>query len=230
MEDVEWHSPPYDFLAVYELCVWDAPFCPWGFFFLGAFVGPSCSTFSLLHFALHQVMVKDALCGHAGKQPAYVTHDCHPIMYLSEVDDNCFGIPPSLRHQGQNDFNSTLVETLRAPESIVQMKSLQVNHGTRSCPSRTASRNMHGTALMNAQRSSSSLGPLPQIHLGGFSCAFFDLEQLVSPDCLVYFKGVAIFLESELPLCIDSFIVALPYSLVTITNPFQLGLQPEATP
>ena len=49
---------------------------------------------------------------------------------------------------------------------------------------------------------------------------FFDLEQLASPDHhLAYFKGVAIFLK-----------VAIPYSMVTITNPFQLGLQPEANP
>ena len=54
---------------------------------------------------------------------------------------------------------------------------------------------------------------------------FFDLEQLFGPDHhLVYFKGVAIFLESELLLCLDNFIVALLYSLATITNLFQLGL------
>ena len=56
------------------------------------------------------------------------------------------------------------------------------------------------------------------------------IEQLVSLDYhLVYFKGVTIFLESNPPLCLDDFIVALPYSLVTITNPFKLGFQPEAT-
>ena len=60
--------------------------------------------------------------------------------------------------------------------------------------------------------------------------AFFDLEQLVSSDHhLVYFKGIVIFLESELPLSLDDFIVAFPYSMVTITNLFQMGLWPEAT-
>ena len=34
---------------------------------------------------------------------------------------------------------------------------------------------------------------------------------------------------SIIPLCLDDFIVTLPYNLVTITNPFQLGLWPEAT-
>ena len=38
-----------------------------------------------------------------------------------------------------------------------------------------------------------------------------------------------IFLESEFPLCLDDFIVTLLYSLMTITNPFQLGFWPEAT-
>ena len=59
---------------------------------------------------------------------------------------------------------------------------------------------------------------------------FFDWEQLVNPDChLVYFKAVVNFLESKILLCLDDFIVTLPYSMVTITNPFQQGLQPEAT-
>ena len=59
---------------------------------------------------------------------------------------------------------------------------------------------------------------------------FLDLEQLVSPDCpLVYFKESVIFLESDLPLCFDDFIVVLPYSIVPITNSFPLGLQPEST-
>ena len=90
---------------------------------------------------------------------------------------------------------------------------------------------MHGTALMTTQGSSSCLGPLHPIHMGGlFSKWLLWLGQLVSPVFhLVYFKGVMIFLESELPLCLDDFIVALPYSMVTITNLFHLGLWPEAT-
>ena len=35
------------------------------------------------------------------------------------------------------------------------------------CPSHTASRNMHGIVLMTVQGSSSSLGPLPKIHVSG---------------------------------------------------------------
>ena len=38
-----------------------------------------------------------------------------------------------------------------------------------------------------------------------------------------------IFHDSKFLICLDDFIVTLPYSLVTITNLFQLGLQPEAT-
>ena len=59
---------------------------------------------------------------------------------------------------------------------------------------------------------------------------FFDSEQLVGPGChLVYFIGPAFFLKSKIPLCSDDFIIAHPYSMVTITNLFQLGLWPEAT-
>ena len=60
--------------------------------------------------------------------------------------------------------------------------------------------------------------------------SFFDSNQLFgSVHHLVYFKGVVIFPESKLPLCFDNLIVTLPYSLETITNPFQLDLSPEAT-
>ena len=90
---------------------------------------------------------------------------------------------------------------------------------------------MHGTALMTAQRSSSSCRPLPLIHVVRISSqSFFDSKQLFGPVChLVYFRGVMILLESKLLLCLDDLTVTLPYSLATITNPFQLGLWPEAT-
>ena len=58
--------------------------------------------------------------------------------------------------------------------------------------------------------------------------SFFDLKQLVSPvHHLVDFKRVSVFLENEFPLCLDDFIVTLPYHLAIITNPHQLGLQPK---
>ena len=41
-------------------------------------------------------MVKNSLCQHAGKWLAYVTHNCHSIMHLPEVDRNCFGVPAQL--------------------------------------------------------------------------------------------------------------------------------------
>ena len=42
-------------------------------------------------------------------------------------------------------------------------------------------------------------------------------------------RELLIFLKSELPLCLDDFMVAPPYSLVAMINSLQLGLQPEAT-
>ena len=60
--------------------------------------------------------------------------------------------------------------------------------------------------------------------------SFFDSKQMFSPvHHLAYFKAVAFSLESKLLLCLEDLIVTLPYSLVTITNPFQLCLWPEAT-
>ena len=48
---------------------------------------------------------------------------------------------------------------------------------------------------------------------------FFDSKQLVGSDHhLFYLKGGVIFLESELPLCPDDFMVTSLYSLVAITN------------
>ena len=54
MEEVEQHSAHHDFLAAAGLCNGDVYFCPQDFFFfLGGFVGPSCSALSLSLFALH---------------------------------------------------------------------------------------------------------------------------------------------------------------------------------
>ena len=51
-----------------------------------------------LHIPCHilpypSAVVNDVLCRHASECPAYVTHDCYSIVYLLEVDGNCFGIP-----------------------------------------------------------------------------------------------------------------------------------------
>ena len=49
--------------------------------------------------------------------------------------------------------------------------------------------------------------------------SFFASKQLFGPvHYLVYFKGVVIFFESEPLLCLDNFIVTLPYSLAIITH------------
>ena len=51
------------------------------------------STFLVTFFLALWVMVKNALSRHASKCPAYVAHECHHIMYLLDVDGNCFSIP-----------------------------------------------------------------------------------------------------------------------------------------
>ena len=98
-------------------------------------------------------------------------------------------------------------------------------------PSCTAGRNMHGTALMTAQGSSSSLGPLPLIHMGGFQVSsFFDSEQLVSLTIILFTsKELWSSLRASSYSCLDDFVVAPPYSMGTIIDLFQLGLWPEAT-
>ena len=45
------------------------------------------------------MVVQDALCIHAGEQPVDVAHDCHTIILLTKMDGDCFGVPPSFRHQ-----------------------------------------------------------------------------------------------------------------------------------
>ena len=77
---------------------------------------------------------------------------------------------PSFRHQGQNDFNPMLVETLG------QLKASSICNPyklTMTCvmPSHIVGISVHGIALTTAQGSSSSLGPLPPIHMGGFLSA-----------------------------------------------------------
>ena len=85
---------------------------------------------------------------------------------------------------------------------------------------------------MTAQGSSSSLWPHLWFMWVDFRvCSFFDSKQLFGPvHHLVSFKGVVIFLESEIPLCLDDLIVTLPYNLANITNPFQLGLPNQSQP
>ena len=60
---------------------------------------------------------------------------------------------------------------------------------------------------------------------------FFDSEQLAGPDChLVYFKGVVIFLESKLPLCLDDFIVHSPIQLGDYHQSISAGPQTRGNP
>ena len=61
--------------------------------------------------------------------------------------------------------------------------------------------------------------------------SLFKLKWLVSSGSdLVPLKRGAIFLKSDLPLCLDDFMVTLPYGLVTKLYSLQLGLRPEAAP
>ena len=60
--------------------------------FLRGFCRPFVLSTFLVTFCLAPwAMVKNALCGHVGKCPAYVMHDCYPIVHLPEEDDNHFG-------------------------------------------------------------------------------------------------------------------------------------------
>ena len=57
----------------------------------------------------------------------------------------------------------------------------------------------------------------------------FNPEQLVGSDHhFDHLKGAAVFIESEILLCFENFVVSLPHSLATITNPPQLVLLPQA--
>ena len=57
-------------------------------------------------------VIQDVLCVHAGKRLAYVAHNSLPIMNLSKMDGDYFGVPPRFKHQGNIDFSSILAEML----------------------------------------------------------------------------------------------------------------------
>ena len=68
---------------------------------------------------------------------------------------------------------------------------------------------------------------LPGVDVLHVGC-LFNPEQLVSSDHhFVHYKGAVVLIESDIPLCLDSFVVAPPYSMVTITSVPQQGLLPE---
>ena len=98
-----------DCLAPSGTCDWDVSFCPWDFFFLEPFI---FHMFFVTFCLAPWMRIKDALCGQASEHQAYVTHDHYPIVYLQRWMAIVLVFPPSLRHQGQNDFNPTLAETL----------------------------------------------------------------------------------------------------------------------
>ena len=77
-----------------------------------------CAFLVMLGFTSRMV-VQDALCIHASKLPAYVTHICHLIMHLSKMDGNCFSVPLSFRHWGKNDFSPMLAETLEHLKALL---------------------------------------------------------------------------------------------------------------
>ena len=99
-----------------------------------------------------------------------------------------------------------------------------------SCPSHTAGRNVHVPASMTEHGFSSYLGPLPAIHICGFLSVWLlwleGVGQSCPPSCLPQRSDN---LPWEWAPSLNVFIVTLPYSLVSITKPFQLDLQPEAT-
>ena len=99
-----------------------------------------------------------------------------------------------------------------------------------SCPSHTAGRNVHEPASMTEHGFSSYLGPLPAIHICGFLSEWLlwleGVGQSCPPSCLPQRSDN---LPWEWAPSLNVFIVTLPYSLVSITKPFQLDLQPEAT-
>ena len=147
------------------------PFIPAG---LGLLVWLFCLFLSLLFCMLlvvfgitSRMVVQDALCVHAGKWPAYVAHNCHPKMHLSKMDGNCFGVPPSFRHQGQNDFSPTLAEMLEglkvslvcSPWRLTMAQVIPFSYNDRS---------IHGIVLEIVWRFSHGHGPQPLIPMGGY--------------------------------------------------------------
>ena len=69
-----------------------------------------------------RMVIQDILvCIHASEKTCAYVHNHHPIMYLSKMDGNCFGVPPSFKHQGQNDFSPMPGQDIGASKSIAHM-------------------------------------------------------------------------------------------------------------
>ena len=99
--------------------------------FLRVFHGPFTLCMILVTFCLAPwAMVKDALCRHAGKCLTYVAHKCNPIVYLPEVDGNCFCIPTYLKTPRAEWLPPQTGRNIRVPESVAQKQSLKADHGT----------------------------------------------------------------------------------------------------
>ena len=82
-------------------CVTSSPFHPFLF----------CTFLSRLSL-MPWVVFQNTLCRHTGEWLTQVTCYCQPVMYLPEVGGYCISVLPCLKHQGQNNFNPTLEETL----------------------------------------------------------------------------------------------------------------------
>ena len=58
------------------------------------------------------VVLQDALCRQAGKQFTEITSVGQLVMHFPQMGCYCFNVAPNLKHQGKNDFNPTLKDTL----------------------------------------------------------------------------------------------------------------------
>ena len=116
-------------------------------------------------------------CTLGADMPVNMPSTCHTQLPSYSVPPSRWVVivlvfPPSLKTPGVEWLQPHPGGNVRASWKQCNPKAIlasQLWHG--SCPFHTVKRSMHGTALMTAQGPSSSLGPLPLIHMDGFSSA-----------------------------------------------------------
>ena len=78
--------------------------------------------FCMFYFALDLtswVVFQDDLCWHAGEWLAEDTGDGQAVIYFPQMSGFSV-LPPSLKHQGQNDFSPTLADTMEHQKASLE--------------------------------------------------------------------------------------------------------------
>ena len=88
-----------------------------------------CMLFVTLPFTF-QLVVSNALHGHAGKCPINVTCNCHLVVHFAKVDGNCLCVSAQLEAPGAEWLESHTSRDVWVLKGIAWVKTLQAHHDT----------------------------------------------------------------------------------------------------